>query len=127
MQVSQMNVLEEMWTSKANCRQRKGRAGRVRSGVCYHLVSKFTMDRLPDYMTPEMLKMSLDDLILQVFYCLLVMAPSQYKLIFIVLVFRCWLWTWATLTPSSAVQSLLPRTWPSPTRCSSSSRSARWW
>lgn len=61
-----MNVLEEMWISKANARQRKGRAGRVRSGVCYHLVSKFTMNRLPDYMTPEMLKMSLDDMILQV-------------------------------------------------------------
>lgn len=61
-----MNVLEEMWISKANARQRKGRAGRVRSGICYHLVSKFTMNRLPDYMTPEMLKMSLDDMILQV-------------------------------------------------------------
>ena len=61
-----MNELAEMWTSKANSRQRKGRAGRVRSGVCYHLVSKFTMDRLPEYMTPEMLKMSLEDTILQV-------------------------------------------------------------
>jgi HrpA-like RNA helicase len=64
--VSLQDVLEEMWTSKANCRQRKGRAGRVREGICYHLVSKFTMDRLPDYMTPEMLKMSLEDTILQV-------------------------------------------------------------
>ena len=61
-----MNVLEEMWISKANARQRRGRAGRVRSGVCYHLVSQFTMDRLADYTVPEMLKMSLEDMILQV-------------------------------------------------------------
>lgn len=65
-QASQMNVLEEMWISKANARQRRGRAGRVRSGVCYHLVSQFTMDRLADYTVPEMLKMSLEDMILQV-------------------------------------------------------------
>jgi HrpA-like RNA helicase len=61
-----MNVLEEMWTSRANAMQRKGRAGRVRSGICYHLVSKYTMDHLAPYTVPEMLKMSLEDIILQV-------------------------------------------------------------
>lgn len=107
-----MNVLEEMWTSKANCRQRKGRAGRVRSGVCYHLVSKFTMDRLPDYMVPEMLKMSLDDLILQVNYFLLgnvsfAHAGTDFIRYFSDhSVYRCLRWIWAIHTPSCAAPSV---------------------
>jgi hypothetical protein len=66
LQESQMDVLQEAWISQANARQRRGRAGRVRSGECYHLVCKFTVDNLPDFSMPEMLRMSLSDLTLQV-------------------------------------------------------------
>ena len=35
-----MGMLVETWTSKANSTQRKGRAGRVREGHCYRLISQ---------------------------------------------------------------------------------------
>ena len=42
-EVNQMPTLVECWTSKASAKQRRGRAGRVRPGIAYHLYSTPTM------------------------------------------------------------------------------------
>ena len=54
MYVSGMSSLTEDWVSKASARQRKGRAGRVQPGICYHLVSSKKYDTFEEYQVPEM-------------------------------------------------------------------------
>ena len=63
---TQISSLEEAWVSQASARQRRGRAGRVRPGVCYHLATSHTFHALPGHTTPEMLRLSLEELILQI-------------------------------------------------------------
>ncbi|XP_046351215.2 putative ATP-dependent RNA helicase DHX57 [Haliotis rufescens] len=45
-----MESLEMVWVSRANAQQRKGRAGRVASGVCFHL---FTQHRFEHHLRPQ--------------------------------------------------------------------------
>ncbi|KAG9449015.1 hypothetical protein H6P81_008980 [Aristolochia fimbriata] len=54
------------WISKAAARQRRGRAGRVQPGECYHLYPRCVYDSFADYQLPELLRTPLQSLCLQI-------------------------------------------------------------
>ncbi|PWA42003.1 hypothetical protein CTI12_AA548740 [Artemisia annua] len=54
------------WISQASARQRKGRAGRVQSGECYHLYPRCVYEAFSEYQLPELLRTPLNSLCLQI-------------------------------------------------------------
>lgn len=54
------------WISKVSAQQRRGRAGRVQPGECYHLYPRCVYDAFADYQLPEILRTPLQSLCLQI-------------------------------------------------------------
>ncbi|XP_039300574.1 DExH-box ATP-dependent RNA helicase DExH3-like, partial [Nilaparvata lugens] len=60
-----MSCLDNHWASKASVIQRKGRAGRVQPGECYHLYSQHKFDSLDEFPMPEVHRIRLEMVVLQ--------------------------------------------------------------
>ncbi len=63
---AKMRRLQEFWISCASAEQRKGRAGRTGPGVCFRMYAESDYDAFNEYSTPEILRVPLDSLVLQV-------------------------------------------------------------
>ncbi|XP_019944175.2 probable ATP-dependent RNA helicase DHX34 [Paralichthys olivaceus] len=62
---AKMQRLQEFWISRASSEQRKGRAGRTGPGVCYRLYAESDYDAFAPYPVPEIHRVALNSLILQ--------------------------------------------------------------
>ncbi|XP_064594320.1 ATP-dependent RNA helicase DHX29-like [Liolophura sinensis] len=66
---SRLSALEEVFISKANAKQREGRAGRVREGYCFRLYSKRLFESFREFSIPELLRVPLEELCLHIMKC----------------------------------------------------------
>ncbi|KAF2213674.1 hypothetical protein CERZMDRAFT_39467 [Cercospora zeae-maydis SCOH1-5] len=66
----QMSRLIQSFIARANAKQRRGRAGRVQEGLCFHLFTKHRFEKMMvEQQTPEMLRLSLQDLVMRIKIC----------------------------------------------------------
>ncbi|KTF88379.1 hypothetical protein cypCar_00021348 [Cyprinus carpio] len=62
--LSNVTMLKMVWISKASALQRKGRAGRCRPGICFHLFSRLRFNNMLEHQVPQLLRMPLQELCL---------------------------------------------------------------
>jgi ATP-dependent RNA helicase DHX57 len=61
-----MVKLEEVWASRAACKQRRGRAGRVQAGICYKMYTRNAEAKMAERPEPEIRRVPLEQLCLSV-------------------------------------------------------------
>ena len=61
-----VSTLQTAWISQASAQQRKGRAGRCRPGVCFHLYSRARSEGLDEFQLPELKRTPLEEIGLQI-------------------------------------------------------------
>ncbi|XP_071964049.1 3'-5' RNA helicase YTHDC2-like [Antedon mediterranea] len=62
--LTSVSALKSNWISRSSAIQRKGRAGRCRPGMCFHLLSRVRFKSLQEFQTPELLRVPLHELCL---------------------------------------------------------------
>ncbi|XP_054169312.1 3'-5' RNA helicase YTHDC2-like [Oppia nitens] len=60
-----ISSLKSVWVSQSSVKQRRGRAGRTRAGVCYHMYSKSRYQSFQSHQLPEILRIPIHELCLQ--------------------------------------------------------------
>lgn len=59
------STLQPIWINKASVKQRRGRAGRTKAGVCFHLFSRRRFESFNEFLDSEMVRSSLEEICLQ--------------------------------------------------------------
>jgi HrpA-like RNA helicase len=59
------STLQDSWISQASAKQRRGRAGRCKAGVCFHLFSRRRHGCMREFIESELLRTPLEELCLQ--------------------------------------------------------------
>ncbi|XP_066516299.1 3'-5' RNA helicase YTHDC2 isoform X2 [Hoplias malabaricus] len=62
--LNHVTMLKMVWISKASALQRKGRSGRCRPGISFHLFSRLRFKNMLEYQVPQLLRMPLQELCL---------------------------------------------------------------
>jgi len=60
-----VSSLDTKMVTKANAKQRRGRAGRCQEGLVVHLFPSYKHDKFDDFPTPQMLTSSMEEVVLQ--------------------------------------------------------------
>ncbi|CAG4952139.1 unnamed protein product [Colias eurytheme] len=76
-----ISTLDIQWVAKANLRQRRGRAGRCQPGICYHLLTSYRANKLPDRLLPELQRSNLLEPVLMVKKLRLGMAVEAFQMV----------------------------------------------
>ena len=58
--------LVEQWVTRAAAKQRRGRAGRTRPGICYKLYTRLQEQKMTAFPVPEIQRVSLESIALTV-------------------------------------------------------------